>query len=116
VIAGRRASCLAAGLAALLVGAAAAGCGSSSKSAGSKSNEVSAGDFFFRPKEVHLRVGQTITWKNSGKTIHTVKGQGFFSQAIDPGKSYAHRFAQAGSFPYLCTLHPQLMRGTVVVR
>ena len=106
---------LAAGLAALLVGVAGAGCGSSKKSTGTAPNEVKAGDFFFRAKQVHLKVGQTVTWTNTGKTIHTVKGQGFFSQAIDPGKGYAHRFAQAGSYPYLCTLHPQLMRGTVVV-
>lgn len=106
---------LAAGLAALLVGAAGSGCGGSSKSGDGGGPKVKAGDFFFAPKELHVKAGESVTWTNTGQTIHTVKGGGFFSRAIDPGKRYSYRFAKAGRFPYLCTLHPAQMRGTVVV-
>jgi plastocyanin len=112
---GRASGALAAGLATLFVGVAGAGCGGSGKSGGGAGAKVKAGDFFFAPQEMRVKAGQTVTWTNTGQTIHTVKGQGFFSQAIDPGRSYSNRFTHAGRFPYLCTLHPQQMRGTVVV-
>ena len=48
---------------------------------------------------------------------HTIKGPGFFSpRALGHGEKYTHRFSKAGRFPYLCTLHPTLMRGSVLVR
>ncbi|MDX6642094.1 MAG: hypothetical protein QOD76_56 [Solirubrobacteraceae bacterium] len=112
---GRTRGALAAGLAALLAALAGAGCGSSGNS-GSTKPRVQTGDFFFAPKEIRVKAGQTVTWTNTGQTIHTVKGPGFFSQAIDPTKRYSYRFARAGRFAYLCTLHPAQMRGTVVVR
>jgi plastocyanin len=115
VTAGRTKGALAAGASALLAGVAGTGCGSSGNSGGA-SPGVKAGDFFFAAKEVHVNAGQTVTWTNTGQTIHTVKGPGFFSQAIDPGKRYSHRFPRAGRFAYLCTLHPAQMRGTVVVK
>jgi plastocyanin len=115
VTSGRTGGALAAGLATLLAGVAGTGCGGSSNSGGGGA-AVRAGDFFFAPKELHVKAGQAVTWTNAGQTIHTVKGPGFFSQAIDPGKRYSYRFARAGRFAYLCTLHPAQMRGTVVVK
>ena len=74
-------------------------------------------DFSFTPRAATVEVGQTITWTNAGQVDHTVKGRGFFSaQAIGHGKKFSHRFTRAGRFPYLCTLHPTQMRGTVVVQ
>ena len=40
---------------------------------------------------------------------------GWASQALDTGNSYAHVMTKAGSFSYICTIHP-FMHGTVVVR
>ena len=111
---GRSSGALAAGLAGLLAAVGGAGCGGSGNAGGSP--RVQAGDFFFAAKELDVKAGRTVTWTNTGQTIHTVKGPGFFSQAIDPGKRYSHRFARAGRFAYLCTLHPAQMRGTVVVK
>ena len=94
---------------ALPVGA--ASCGSQNDGA------VRVADFSFSPRTVELKAGQSVTWKNAGQTAHTVKGPGFFStRAMDPGGSYSHRFARPGTYPYLCTLHPTLMKGVVVVR
>jgi hypothetical protein len=66
-------------------------------------------------QELRVRAGARVAWTNRGQTTHTVKGPGFFSQALDPGKTYRHRFTRPGRYPYVCTLHPTLMKGTIVV-
>ena len=55
-----------------------------------------------------------VEWENTGEQIHNVKGDGFFSRAMNPGERYSFRFRKADSYDYLCTLHPQ-MKGTIVV-
>lgn len=81
------------------------------------SARVVAGDFSFTPKEITVRAGQSVRWINKGDTEHTVKGPGFFTTtALGHGQSYSHAFAKRGRYPYLCTLHPTLMRGVIVVR
>ena len=76
---------------------------------------VQAQDFRFAPASVRVRAGETVRWRNSGRTDHTIKGPGFFSRAVPPGRRFAHRFAQPGSYDYVCTLHPDSMRGRVAV-
>jgi plastocyanin len=104
-------------LIALAVTVVAAGCGSSGGSTNTSSTDVKVADFSFAPSETTVRAGQTVTWTNEGQADHTVKGRGFFSsKALGTGEKFSHRFTKAGSFPYVCTLHPTQMRGTVVVR
>jgi plastocyanin len=86
------------------------GCGGSAKR-----QDIAAADFRFDPGERHVSAGATVTWNNTGSTAHTVKGRDFFSKAIEPGESYEHRFDKPGTYRYVCTLHPQSMRATVVV-
>jgi plastocyanin len=87
------------------------GCGSSSSQPA-----VKAEDFDFSQKSLTVKAGETVVWTNTGATEHTVKGPGFFSKAIEPGATYSHRFDASGTFSYFCTLHPQAMRATVVVK
>jgi plastocyanin len=104
-------------LAALAVTVVAAGCGSSGDGSNTSATDVKVADFSFAPSETTVRAGQTVTWTNEGQADHTVKGQGFFSaKALGTGEKFSHRFTKPGRFPYLCTLHPTQMRGTVVVR
>jgi plastocyanin len=104
---------LAVGLGTLLIGVPGLACGGGA--GGGSGTSVDAFDFGFKAKELTVKPGTTVTWNNTGATTHTVKGGGFFSKAIDPGKSYSFKFTKAGRYTYLCTLHPSLMRGTVVV-
>jgi plastocyanin len=90
-----------------------AGCGGGDSS--SHGPEVQAADFRFAPATVRVQAGDTVEWRNSGRTDHTVKGALFFSRDVPPGGRWAHRFATPGTFRYRCTLHPDAMRGTVVV-
>jgi plastocyanin len=76
---------------------------------------IETADFTFEPAGQTVEAGTTVTWTNTGATIHNVKGPGFFSDAIDPGESYQHRFTRPGTVRYLCTLHPTTMRGTLKV-
>ena len=58
-----------------------------------------------------------MTWYNQDATQHTVTSNvsGLFdSSLLDAGVRWSHVFAQPGTYPYYCTLHPQ-MAGTVVV-
>ena len=104
-------------LIALLLAAVAAGCGSSGDSAKTAATDIRVADFSFSPAETTIAPGQTVTWTNDGQVEHTVKGSGFFSsRALGTGQKFSLRFTKAGRFPYICTLHPSQMRGTVVVQ
>src|SRR6185503_18688190 len=74
------------------------------------------GDFFFRPQDVTVNAGASITWSNDGTVPegHTVTGDGFDSGVLKHGDTYSHTFDKAGTFDYVCTLHPN-MRGTITV-
>jgi plastocyanin len=76
---------------------------------------VGINDFAFAPATVHVRVGGTVDWRNGGTTQHSVKGPRFFSKALEPGERRSFRFDTAGTYDYFCTLHPDQMRGRVVV-
>ena len=79
----------------------------------------------FDPDPVTANVGDNVTWTNTDSQLHTItsgkgvndanKGKDFDSQyTMLPGKSFSHVFSTAGTFPYFCSLHPQMV-GTVQV-
>jgi len=85
---------------------------------------VSIVDFGFTPASLTVAAGTTVTWSNTGAVIHSVTSDtGAFDSSpgcptgpcINPGASYSHLFAQAGTFAYHCKVHPN-MTGTVVVQ
>jgi plastocyanin len=72
-------------------------------------------DYAFAPKTLTVPVGTTVTWKNHDGDAHTVTGAGLKSKSFGMDATYAYTFTKAGTFAYVCSLHPQ-MKGTVVVR
>ncbi len=111
---------LAVGLGALLIGAPGLACGDDGSGTGTAERPVPAGaietgDFNFEPATKRVAAGDPVVWFNAGEQLHTVKGPGFSSQAFGSGEEYRHRFQRPGSYPYVCTLHPTRMAGTVVV-
>jgi hypothetical protein len=73
-------------------------------------------DFSFSPATVTVNQGDTVTWTNAGPAEpHTATGDGFDTGEVAVGSSGSATFAQAGSFAYVCSLHPDLMSGTVEV-
>lgn len=76
-------------------------------------------DIEFSKPKVTIRRGQTVTWRwQDGLTPHNVysKGRPRFKGA-DTRKTGKHvvRFTKAGTYRYVCTIHPG-MKGSVVVR
>lgn len=70
----------------------------------------------FQPREVRIRVGQTVEWVNQDPTVHTVTADdgSWGSELLGEGKRYTHRFDKPGRYSYHCLPHP-MMTATVVV-
>jgi plastocyanin len=90
--------------------------GASPKARKSASASVTMGDFFFSPGSVSVAVGDTVTWRNTGQAPHNaVADDGSFrTPDLNQGQSASETFTRAGTFSYICTIHPQ-MEGTVRV-
>jgi plastocyanin len=71
-------------------------------------------DYAFAPKTLMVPVGTTVRWTNHDGDTHTVTGAGLKSKSFGMNAAYSYTFTQAGTFSYVCSLHPQ-MKGTVVV-
>ena len=73
-------------------------------------------DFSFSPAAITVRVGELVTWTNSGPSAHsaTARDGSFDTGTLSKGGSRSHTFTQPGSFAYICTPHP-FMNGTVRV-
>lgn len=71
--------------------------------------------FKFHPQTLEIAKGTRVVFSNSSATAHTATDKGIFdSGRIKPGKSFAVRFEQKGTFRYHCEIHP-FMHGKIVV-
>jgi plastocyanin len=70
----------------------------------------------YRPADLTVLAGQTVTWHNTALVPHTVTALdgAFGSGRIEGGASFSYTFTTPGTFAYMCTIHPT-MKGTVVV-
>lgn len=84
--------------------------------AAAASTGVTIKNFAFAPASSSIHVGDTITWTNQDVTAHTATASdgSFDTGTINKGKSGSHTFTKAGTFAYICSIHPS-MHGTVVV-
>jgi plastocyanin len=88
--------------------------GSVSGGSDTSANAVSVAGFAFEPAELTVSVGTTVTWTNNDPTAHTVTGDGYDIGTLEPGATGTRTFDTAGTFDYLCAIHPS-MQGSVVV-
>jgi plastocyanin len=80
-------------------------------------NAVNISNFAFAPATLTVAAGTTVTWTNKDEEPHTVvssDGSTFHSPGLDTGKTFSFTFPNAGTFDYICSIHP-MMHGTVVV-
>lgn len=77
--------------------------------------DVAISGFSYSPGTVTVNVGDAVTWTNSDAQAHTATGDGWNTGDLGNGDAGSITFRTAGTFPYMCGIHPA-MRGTVVVR
>ena len=71
-------------------------------------------DRSFSPPAVTVAPGGTVTWTNQSDRDHTATGTGFDSGVLGGGGRFSHSFPSAGTYNYICDIHPE-MRATVTV-
>ena len=97
----------------------------------SASNTVTMRLIAFKPGDLTVDTGTTVTWKQTDAGAHTVTSgtvaQGaagvteepdgtFDSGEITQGDTFELTFDEPGTYPYFCTIHPATMRGEITVR
>jgi len=82
---------------------------------GGEATEVAIKDFTFSPDPVEVKVGDTVKWTNEDAAPHTATADGEFdSKNMGQGGTFEYTAAKAGTFKYICTIHPS-MKGTLEV-
>jgi plastocyanin len=79
--------------------------------------EVKIDNFSFGPETLTVPAGATVTWINRDDIPHTVVSTDgvFKSKVRDTDETFSYTFTKAGTYPYLCSVHPK-MTGKVVVQ
>ena len=85
-----------------------------------KTVNAGIGEFFFRADRVRVDPGDTVAWTNRGDVLHNVTSrrgapERFRSADLESGQVFSRVFAKAGTYDYLCTIHPFQMSGSVQV-
>ena len=77
---------------------------------------VSIENFSFSPASISVSAGDTVVWTNNDSVAHTVTSTdgAFDTGDIAPGASASVTFDNAGTFAYICSIHPS-MTGSVDV-
>lgn len=90
---------------------------------GSAAKPISAKIAGFAPKSVTVKKGVTVNWRNADKQQHNavalskIAGRSAFtSGAPTTGNFSAKAPRKAGTYRYICAVHPLTMKGTLVVK
>jgi len=78
--------------------------------------KVTISQFAFDPASITIKVGESVTWTNQDTVAHTVTADdsSWKSGNLDNGSTFIQTFTTAGTFPYHCSIHPE-MKATVIV-
>ena len=79
--------------------------------------KVAIKNFTFSPASLDAKVGAPITWTNGDVAPHTVTFDDSSvggSGNLNGGQTFELVITKAGTFPYICKIHPS-MKGTVTV-
>jgi hypothetical protein len=81
-------------------------------------NEVAIYSMGFRPATLQVKTGTTVRFVNYDVIAHSViaNDQSFVSAVLNPGDSFNLTFSKAGTFEYVCGVHPQLMKAKIEVK
>ena len=98
------------------------GCGGATESTESNdaggSASVTMNDLAFSPADVQVAAGDSVTWTNEEDAPHTVTFDDDAvadSDELKRGETFEATFEDAGSYAYVCAIHPE-MKATVTVK
>jgi plastocyanin len=77
---------------------------------------VTISGFAFGPATLTVTAGDTVTWTNDDSVAHTATSTtgAFDTGELEQGESASVTFTSPGTYPYLCTPHPE-MTGQIMV-
>jgi plastocyanin len=75
---------------------------------------VTIANFAFSPAAATVPVGTTVTWSNSDSAPHDISGGPLHSPTLNQGQTWSYTFSKAGTYSYICSIHPY-MKGSVTV-
>ena len=82
-------------------------------------HQVVIKQYMYMPMALTIEQGDTVTWTNQDSVGHdvtiTAGPVSFHSPMLATGKSWSHTFTTAGSYSYICSVHPD-MKATVTVK
>lgn len=80
-------------------------------------HEILISGFKYQPASLTVNVGDTVEWKNADIVPHTATAvnKEFDSGSIAKGASWSFTAQKKGTYPYICTLHPN-MKATLIVQ
>lgn len=83
---------------------------------GAAGGEVSIVNFSFRPADISVAVGTTVSWTNGDSVSHTTSSDddAWDSGTLSSGDSFQFVFDTPGTYLYHCNIHPQ-MKATITV-
>ena len=93
------------------------GTSSTTNQSATSTDEVEIEGMAFKPANITVKKGTTVTWTNKNDTAHKVTGKtanGPKSETLNKDDTYSFTFNEVGEFSYFCELHPS-MTGKVTV-
>lgn len=80
-------------------------------------SQISIDNFKFGPNPLTISQGTEVTWTNHDDIPHSIvlNALGVHSKAMDTDGTFSYKFDKAGTYFYVCGLHP-FMQAKVVVK
>jgi amicyanin len=78
--------------------------------------QVRIDNFKFGPTQLKVGKGTLVTWTNQDDIPHSIviTALGAHSKVMDTDQAFSFEFDKAGTYSYICGLHP-FMHGQIVV-
>jgi plastocyanin len=91
------------------------------KKTDAKTHTVTMKSLGYDPRNLEIRVGDSVVWMNKARTAHTATseddGKTFDIGPVDQDTtSKPVKFEKEGEFKYHCKVHGKVMSGTIVVK
>ncbi|MFH8735853.1 plastocyanin/azurin family copper-binding protein [Streptomyces sp. NPDC017964] len=87
-------------------------------SAHANGHQIVMSGYAFGPRTLTITAGDTVTWVNQDSAPHDVKTtsgpEPVHSPMLDKAGTWSHTFTVAGSYGYVCTVHPGMTAQLVV--